>query len=179
MKSVFLFLLTSIVCSMLVGQTGNKIGARQSALGGSSIMLIDGYSLWNNQAGIGYSDKITFLCSFDNSFLIKELSTKSFGTIYPTRYGVLGFSFSDFGYQLYSEKSTSLSYGRAFSNKLAFGFSLELINTKTGYDYGRSSSVTIEAGMLYQLSGNLKLGCHVYNPGYINTGAIKLTRSLI
>src|ERR1039457_1013103 len=73
-------------------------GGRAAGMGFTSVALADPWSAFNNQAGLGWVNKITAELYFENRFLVKELSLKAIGVELPVRSGAFGLSFQEFGF---------------------------------------------------------------------------------
>jgi hypothetical protein len=78
--------------------------------------------------------------------------------------GAFGLSVTSFGYSAYNETKAGLSYGQKLSDKIAIGVQLNYINVKLGQDYGQKSTLTGAVGFIANLSKEIAVGVHVYNP---------------
>ncbi len=166
MKKAFV---TIIVLSLFAivsfaGHDNYPVGARQAGMGNASVMQSDMWSLWHNQAGLAFLDKTMVGVYYDNRFLVPEYGYKTFGVVVPTKRGVIGMSFSYFGYSLYNEKKIGLAYAKSFSDKFSIGIQLNYLNTFIGHDYGSKGTLAVEVGFMAQPIENVFIGAHVYNP---------------
>ncbi|MFP4471666.1 MAG: hypothetical protein ACLFPE_13355 [Bacteroidales bacterium] len=139
-------------------------GGRSAAMAHASVALSDFWSLQNNQAGLAFYPHMSAGFYFENRFLVKELSLKSGGFILPTNSGTLGAKISYFGYPKYNESKFGLAYARSFGKVLAIGLQLDYLMVTIGNDYGQKGVATFELGVLSNITENLSLGAHVFNP---------------
>lgn len=139
-------------------------GARQTAMSSSGVTSSDMWSVLNNQAGLGFLRKPSAGFFIENRFLMKELSFKSAGIAIPVSSGTFGLGVSHFGYSAYSEIKAGLGFGKTLGENFSAGVRIDYLYTRIGDVYGKSSSITFEAGILANLSEKLILGAHVFNP---------------
>ncbi|NOU46956.1 MAG: hypothetical protein HOO86_07840 [Bacteroidales bacterium] len=167
MKQLFTLLLLCLLFPVLhcYPQTiGKTAGARSAAMGGASVSLSDFWSIQNNPAGMALQPSLSAGVFYENRFLMKELSLKGAAVVAPTRFGVLGLSFNQFGYTLYNENKFGLAYARSFGKLLRIGLQLDYQTTNIAENYRDASFVTFELGVQSTLNEKLSLGAYVYNP---------------
>jgi len=166
MKKQLLFLFCMILMSYYswASHDNTSIGGASAAMGNASVTFCDFWSVHNNQAGLGFYNKMAAGIYYENRFLTKELSSKSGAFIMPTKSGVFGITMDYFGYQNYNEKKIGLAYGKTFGNKFSAGISLDYLQTHVGENYGNKNNFTFEAGLIYKMNKNLTLASHVFNP---------------
>jgi len=167
MKQLFTLLLFCLLFPVLhcYPQTiGKTSGARSAAMGGASVSLSDFWSIQNNPAGMALQPSLSAGVYYENRFLMKELSLKGAAVVAPTRFGVLGLSFNQFGYTLYNENKFGLAYARSFGKLLRIGLQLDYQTTNIAENYKDASFVTFELGVQSTLNEKLSLGAYVYNP---------------
>ncbi len=146
--------------------TGDNLpkGARSAALAKSSATLCDSWAVFNNQACMSSLEKISLGVYFCNEFMVPELSTEAAAFNLPTRAGVFGLSFSNFGYQHFSETNFGLAYAQNLGKRFSFGLKLDYFILNQDYEYGSEGVAMAEMGIYTQLLDNLSFGAHVYNP---------------
>jgi hypothetical protein len=159
---VFLFLLLNI--DLVQGGENPGFGGRSSALGNAGVTLIDVWSVNNNQACLSHLRKPIVAFSFENRFLIKQLSVKEGAFALPTNYGVWALSFSSFGYVLFSESKVGMAYSKKLGERLSAGIKFNYMELKIADNYGKSNSIRGEIGLFAKLSNHLNLGVHINNP---------------
>ena len=164
-KLLFLFSPTMV---LFAGNHRLPVGSRQAGMGRISVTLTDFWSCQNNQAGIALIDKKCVGIYYESRYLLPQLSTKSVGVILPTRIGVLGGTFSHFGYELYSDIKIGLIYARSFSPYFRIGVQLDYLQTSLGDNYGRRANLTFELGIQSDISPSLTVAVWLFNPLQVN-----------
>ncbi|MCW3070509.1 MAG: hypothetical protein JWO44_399 [Bacteroidetes bacterium] len=165
MKKLFASLFSCML--MLTAFAGNEdypIGARSAALGNASVSLSDLWSAHHNQAGLGFVRDISAGVSYENRFLLKEISVRGGAVALPIKAGTFGLCITNFGYSQYSENKYSLSFAKAFSNKFSAGIAMDYLSTKIAEGYGSRGSLVAEAGIIAKPMKGLSIGAHVFNP---------------
>lgn len=150
--------------SVFAGKETNSTGARSSALGGTSSLISDFWSAENNPAGLGFVENWAGGISYENHFLLNEMSYKSFVFAYPTKKGAFGLSVGQFGYSLYQENKIGLSYGQKLSDVFSMGVQLNILNTSIAGNYGSSSGLSANIGLMADLSDEVRVSAVVVNP---------------
>ena len=141
-----------------------KIEAGKSAaMSNASVAATNIWSVYNNQAGLGYLSNIT-LGVFHQSGFIKQQNTQGISFAFPTKTGTIGASYSYFGFSQYNEMQAGLAFGRSFTRYFAAGVQINYLSTQIADNYGSSKAVNFEVGILSQPVKGLFIGAHVYNP---------------
>ena len=140
------------------------IGGRAAGMGNASIAFYDGWSGFNNQAGLAWCRKFSSGAYYENRFLIKELSIKAIGAVLPAKKGAFGLSLSHFGFSLYNEIKTGLAFGMNFGDSFSAGVQLDYMRFHVGDDYGTDNLFTFEIGLQYRVKEKLCFGVHIFNP---------------
>jgi hypothetical protein len=159
--SIFCF---SAGLSLFAGNEDYPIGARSSALGNASVSLSDVWSAHHNQAGLAFVHDPAAGVSYENRFLLKEISVRGGVVALPIKAGTFGLCITNFGYSLYSENKYSLSFAKAFGKKLSAGIAMDYLSTKIAEGYGSRGSLAAEAGIIAKPLKGLTMGVHVFNP---------------
>ena len=139
---------------------------KSSAMSNSSVTLTDIWSIYHNQAGLGYLENIS-TGVFHQSGYIKEQNIQGLAFALPTKTGTIGASYSYYGFSQYNEMQAGLAYGKNFSKYFSIGLQLNYIHTHITGDYGNADAVNFEIGILSQPIDHLYIGAHVYNPSRI------------
>lgn len=139
-------------------------GGRSNSLGKCSVALSGFWSLHNNPAGFASYQNLSFGISYENKFLLKELSTKNTGIILPYKMGNIGISYSQFGYGNYNENILGLGIAKRLGQNLNIGIKLYYIFIKFSGDYNNKSAPTFDIGIQYKINENLSLGAYIFNP---------------
>jgi len=139
-------------------------GARSASLSGVAVMYPDFWSVWHNQAGLGYYTHYTAGIHHENRFLVPEFALNCIGLTLPTSTGTFGISCTRFGYPAYHENKIGLAFGKAFHERFAVGLQIDYLDVFINDDFGRRATVAIEAGIMAEPLENLLIGFHVFNP---------------
>lgn len=139
-------------------------GARIQALAGASVGLSDIWSVYGNQAGLANISRAEIGGSFQNRFLISELSSRSLVFSFPVQSSVFAGSVSQFGKNAFRQEKYGLAYARQIFPKLNFGVQFNYYRFYLPEDNRSAGSSGIELGVQYLLSHQLILGIHVMNP---------------
>lgn len=159
---VFLFLFALINHTALNASDNLPTSARSMALSNASVSLADLWSIQNNQAGLAWIKTPLTGISYENKFMMKELSTKTGSFIYPLKRNTIGASLSSFGYNVYNENNIKLAAAKAFGNNLSFGVGLNYFQT-TIFEYGIKKLFIAEAGLQAKPFQHLTIGAHLFN----------------
>lgn len=144
-------------------QDNSSLGSRSSSLGNASSSLSDLWSAQNNQAGMGFLKNTQAGVYYQNQFMLKELSTKAFGFVAPTKHGTFGVCVSSFGYSLFSQNKYGLGFGKAFGKNISAGVMMDYLETSIA-EYGKKGTLVAEAGIQAKPAKNFTIGMHVFNP---------------
>lgn len=161
---LFACLLLIVPFSLSAGGDNRPSGARSAALGHASVGLGDLWSAFNNQAGLARVEEFSAGAYYETRFQLKELGYKAGAVVYPGKMGTVALSFNHFGYSAYNESKIGLAYARGFGKFLSFGLQLDYQMARLAESYGNRNFITFEAGMQANITKELVLGAHVYNP---------------
>lgn len=165
MKKICLITLSVFSCfSSQAWNENNPIGARSSGMGNASVSFGDVWSAHHNQAGLGFVRDISAGAYYENRFLLKEISIKGGVVAIPVKAGTFGLTISNFGYSLYNENKYSLSFAKAFGDKLSAGVAMDYLTTKIAEGYGSKGVLAAEFGIQAKPLNGLTIGAHVFNP---------------
>jgi len=139
-------------------------GARGAGMGYATVTLHDFWALSHNQAGLSRLKNPAAGVYFENRFLVEELSFGAAAFAMPVNNGVVGASFTYFGFELYNEAKIGLAYARDFGERFSAGIQLNYHNTGIGENYGNRGNLTFEGGVIFQLLPHLAIGVHLFNP---------------
>lgn len=145
-------------------------GGRAAGMGNAAVTLYDFWALSHNQAGLARMENMATGVFFENRFLIEELSFGAAGFVYPTSSGVLGVSFTYFGFELYNETKIGLAYAMEFGERLSTGLQLNYHYTGIGESYGNKGNLTFELGAIFHILPQLSIGMHLFNPSRTKIG---------
>jgi hypothetical protein len=155
--------------SVFAGNQDDPAGGRSAGLSHASVTLQDGWSCFNNQAGLGYLKDPVCGFYFENRYNVKEFSTKSGFIAYPFHPGSVALSYRHFGYSKYYESKIGLAFGRKLAKRFAVGVQVNYLQTHIAEDYENYHSVAAEIGLLSEPMDNFYIGFHLFNPTKIKT----------
>jgi len=132
-------------------------------MGNTGINFSDINSLFTNQAGLSTLENTALLVSAERRFALADLNNLSAGFALPTSSGTFGISVNYFGFEQYNETKLGLAYARQLMDKLSIGVQFDILNTRIP-EYGSKNLFTFEIGLQSELSKQLTLGFHLFNP---------------
>jgi len=139
-----------------------------TSIANTSVSDSKSWTAFNNPALISYIDKAEIGIQYENRFIIKELSTKSFNAAYATDFVNTGLSFSYFGYSLYHEMLFGLGFARNFSDKFALGVQFNYLNAFFLASNNYKGSFFPQIGLNICLSPIFNLAFNTFNPFQAN-----------
>jgi len=148
----------------LIAQENHGAGARALAFSDAYISLSDPWSTFHNQAGLAALESISAAVFYSSKFQVKELAQMAGTAIVPTKSGVFGFSFSQFGTGSYKETKTGLAFAKKLSPRISAGIQFDYLSELFPENKRAKGFVTFEGGIIYKAGNQLSLGAHVFNP---------------
>ena len=139
-------------------------GAPESGMGGSCVMKPDFWSSFYNQASLAYISVRSFGINYENRFCISELGTGTAGLVIPSGRATLGAIYSQFGYRDFRRQAAALACGMKLSEKMSAGIQIDFSREVFPGTENKTSTVTFQGGLLFELQENIRLGMHFYNP---------------
>ena len=130
----------------------------------SSIIQKNIWSVFNNQAGLGYINNINVGLSYENRFLLKELSTQKIALSYPFSFATAALSFASFGFENYNENSVGIGFGKKFGKYLSAGLQVNYLWRHIAENYVNRGKLLFEFGLLAEPEEGIIIGMHVFNP---------------
>ncbi|RPH27710.1 MAG: hypothetical protein EHM93_19115 [Bacteroidales bacterium] len=146
-------------------------GAKASGLSNSTIALADPWSVFNNQAGLGWQRNYWVGVFHEKRYFVNELSYTSLGGCIPAKPGVFGVGVTHYGYSQFSQSRFGLSYGMMLSETISAGIGMNYHMVRFAGEYGGSECITAEGGIIYQPLERIAIGAHVFNPTGASIGS--------
>lgn len=157
-----------LICLPLLAHAGGENdppGARSAGMANAGLNYTDIWSIYHNQAGLGYIQGPTASIFYENKFLISNFAYAGFAGALPLGNGTIGVSYTNFGYSAYKEGKIGLAYGMKLSEKFAVGLQLNYHTLRIDADgYGNKGAVTADVGFRLQVSERVSLAAHISNP---------------
>lgn len=164
MKKAHLILISILFFGTTQAQVYPQIGARSNGLANASLCLDDVWSVYNNPGAFGMMDKSGVGVSYENRFLLSELSTQALAFGYHTeKIGNFGLHFQQYGFELYREMQGGLTYGMQLFDNFSAGVSVNYHRIRLAENYGSKNLVTAALGMNYAMNEDLQIGFRVQN----------------
>lgn len=165
------YLIISILLCFLqygFGQNGlpSTYGAKSIAMGNTGVTMNDIGALLNNQAGLADLSSFSAMVAAEQRFAISELQSAVAGVALPTGGGTFGLSLQYFGFDLYNEQRIGLTYARSLFDNFSIGAQFAVHNTRIE-EYGSRWTPAVELGLLYDITEDLSVGAHIFNPARI------------
>lgn len=166
MKTIFIctFVLCCVFLKHSMGQFWFPQGAACISRGYTSVAVADEWSASNNQAGMAALQHPVAGLYYQNSYLMRELSSQAICVTYPTGYGTFGTTMNYSGNSTLNTWKAGLAYARTFSGLVSAGLQLDLIGMHISEGLGSGLTGTFEAGLQFRISKSLTIGTHVFNP---------------
>lgn len=149
------------------------IGTRPASMANTYVMHADIWSVYHNQAGLGFYPQFSLGFHHENKFIVPEYSLHALALSIPVKPGTLGLSYSYFGYDKYNESKIGLAFGKSFGNKLAAGIQTNIHHVYIAGDFDNRNALTVEGGIQYRPNEKTALGIHLFNPTRSNISSNK------
>ena len=141
-----------------------SVGSRCVSMGSCSVAFCDFWSIQNNPAGMARWRSLSTGISYENRFLMKELSYSNAAFVVPAKIGTLGLSYSRFGFESYNENKIGLAFARDFGPYLKMGLQLDYLSFRFSGDYATRRTATFELGVQSDITNELCFGVYIFNP---------------
>lgn len=138
--------------------------SRYQSLAESSVALSDCWSVFGNQAGLAAVNQMEIGGSFQNRFLLNELSTRAGVFVLPVQSSVFALSLYQFGEVPFRQDQFGVAYSRYLFPRLRFGFQFNYYRLFLVEDNRSIGSSGFELGIQYLATPQLVLGIHATNP---------------
>lgn len=148
----------------LSGGEFRAAGGRAAGMSGVAVAVIDPWSAINNQAGCSWSKGISVGASFENLFLLGQLSQKVFYFTVSGRFGAFSVTGRHTGTAAYNEVKGGLSYSKKFGAKFSAGIQLNYYRFGQPADYISVNLMNCEGGAIFMPVKTLVIGFHCMNP---------------
>ncbi len=148
----------------LAGFPEEQPGSRAAGLAYSTTSFSDGWSLFHNQAGLGYQENIWVGAHHENRFFSPELNFSAIGALMPVKSGSIGLSIKRLGFSEFNQTKIGLAYGMKLAPNLSAGVQLNTHYVYIAGEYGSTAAFTAEGGLIYSPTDDLSIGFHFINP---------------
>lgn len=139
-------------------------GPRGEALAGATSAVVDSWSVFGNQAGLVDTKSVVVGGSFQNKFLVQELSSRSGFIAVPVQSSVFAFSIAQFGHIPFRQEKYGITYARQLSPHFNFGLQFNTYRVFLSEENRSVGTYGAEIGVQYLKSKKLIVGLHLVNP---------------
>ncbi|MBP6230244.1 MAG: hypothetical protein KA397_01145 [Paludibacteraceae bacterium] len=162
-KIVLLLFLGANMLAIRASVLGALDNPRSAAMGGSYVVFANNVYAYANQASLGYSDRSVLSLSYQNRFLVQELSLVSMRFSTPLQRLNVGISSSFFGFSQYNEFSVGVHVSRVLSPSFSVGAQVDYVSVLLSPDEGSVGAFVPQLGMIMKATPSIVLGVHLYN----------------
>jgi len=140
----------------------------------ASVSLSELWSISNNQAGLAKLKNIQAGVYYHNNYTLYETAHKGVVLLLPSQYGNFSMCYNHYGYELYSEHKSGVSYSRTLGKYISAGVQFNYLQYGQPQYYGSRGVPVLETGIVAEPVENMSIGFHVFNPtntslaGYIS-----------
>ncbi len=155
--SFFFLLLVSIQA-----QDGKyQMGAASSGLGGSSLTITDGWSLFNNVGALGAVDETSAFAAYQNRYNVPGFQVIGGGFVHAMSHATAGIGYYRFGDEIYNQQRVNLAIGNKFQ-MVSLGAGINVIQYHAE-SLATRRRVAFEFGGVAQIIPELSFGAHIFN----------------
>lgn len=164
MNKFIVFLL--LISGVLSAQSYHSLPASNS-VADASVAENQYYSAFQNPAAGGSADQFNVQLSYENKFLLKELSVKTIGVLVPAKLLNITAVASYTGYDQYNELLAGVALSRNFGNIFQLGVQANYYSVYFVEINKRSAVFVPQFGLQVQLSPVVTVGFSTFNPSQI------------
>lgn len=162
LRSALLLAFTCCILQIAQAQSTHFLPSSLSIAGTGTAS--DNYSAFSNPAS-AITDQIELGFSYENRFLLKELSLNSLYITFPTQYAQFTTAVMYTGYSLYNELMAGFAVSRQFADKFSLGVQFNYFSVYTYETNSRFGTIFPQVGAQILLSPQVKVAFNAYNPG--------------
>ena len=141
-------------------------GARQGAMGGTGVALVDIWSASYNQAAMPFLENPEIGFFYENRFT--TFGYQAFAGIYPLNNSAVSFTANYLGVRNYSSIMAGLAYALKLNENVSASAQINFHHSQVPEAlYPSNTAVTAELGIFSRISENFMIGAHVFNPATI------------
>lgn len=164
LPAIILIFLVEVLSCRCQAQPVFSSAPRFQAMADASCALSGNWSVFGNQAGLASVSRLETAVSFQNRFLISELSSGNGLFVFPVQSNIFAVSYSQFGKVPFRQEKIGLAYARSVGSKLRFGVQFNRYGLYIPEENSTATDYGLEIGTQFLVSGNLIVALHVVNP---------------
>jgi len=161
-----ILLLLFLICDLIHAQSHHVLPI-SSSVADASVSENRYYSAFQNPAAGGSVEQLDFQFSYENKFLLKELSVKSIGVLVPTKLINIAAVASYTGYSQYNEVLAGVALSRNFGSVFQLGVQANYYSVYFVEVNKRYAVFIPQFGLQVNLSPAVTLGFSTFNPSQI------------
>ena len=169
---LLLFIVATFLLQNSFAYDGNMLSARSTAMSDVGVVFRDANACFSNQAGLAGIKYFQLSASAERKFLLTDLNQFSMAVILPTKTGTFGLSAQQFGFSDFKETKVGLGFGKKLGEKLDVGIQVNYLQQHI-FEQENLNAYTIELGLISNISKNLKIGFHTFNPVPFKTNSFQ------
>jgi hypothetical protein len=151
------------------------MGGRATALGHTTVVIGDGWALFNNPSCLSDLKHPTAAVLSENRFLLSEMASQGCAVSIPLKSGSWGVGGYRFGFTEYAEWRMGMAYARTFGSFFAAGLRFDFLSTHVSDDHRPDNKITFGIGFRAKLTGKIIVGAAIDDPlpSRLNPGSPK------
>lgn len=151
--------------SQLYAQGVLPSGGAAMSMANAVVAVGDEWAFFNNPAANARLNRISVGLSYENRFLLRQLQTQAFTAAIPLGKGMFSMGGNQYGYQQFRSYKGGFGYSMMLSEFLAAGVQLNYQGLALNENYGNSSTMTAEVGLLAWINPKWTVGFAAFNIG--------------
>lgn len=162
----YFLVVVTFFCQFLYAQSYHALPS-SSSVADASVAENQHYSAFQNPAAIGSINHLDVHLSYENKFLLKELSVKSIGVLIPTKLLNIAAVASYAGYNLYNEILAGIAFSRNFGSVFQLGVQANFYSVYFAEVNKRYAVFIPQVGLQVQISPAVNVGFSTFNPSQL------------
>ncbi|KJF41893.1 PorV/PorQ family protein [Draconibacterium sediminis] len=163
-KPFYILLVYFTIIALTASPQNYTGGARSAALSDAFISVSDTWSTFHNQATLAQLNRFSAGVYYESKYGIDEFALAATSVVLPTGAGTFGLSFYQFGKGTFKEHKIGFAYAKQLSERFNAAVQFDYLAQRMPENADAFSFVTFEIGATYQLTEQITLGAHTYNP---------------
>ena len=139
-------------------------GARSAALSNAFVSVSDTWSTFHNQATLALLNQFSAGVYYESKYGLDEFALAASSVVLPTNAGTFGLSFYQFGKGTFKEHKLGFAYSKQLSERFNAAVQFDYQSQHMPENANAFSFVTFEIGATYQLTEQITVGAHTFNP---------------
>lgn len=146
--------------------------------GNASVSYVNAWLPFHNPAALAHEKVGAIQLQYDNRYITKELNTALVSGCYSTKYVNIGASFSYFGYSVYNEMLTALTFARTFGDRFSLGIEFNYYTVFFSPTERYRGTFTANIGLQAKVIDNFYISFAAFNPVFSKIKTEFLDKSL-